>query len=123
MPRGLPRGVSHYVVASSIDQPALIKEMYLKSTSPIKLGYHESIVGGERDAFIKELPDYDKPLPKSFNIIKHVQEWIAKEAGFVPDKVALPVDILRLSPRRAEWIRHKKECQEINEKDLVESIK
>jgi hypothetical protein len=112
-----------YIVASSIDQPALIKEMDLKSISPLKRGYYESIVGGERDAFIKDLPDYNKPLPKSFNIIQNIREWITKEARFVPDKVALPVDILRLSPRHAEWVQHKKECQEINEKELINSIK
>ncbi len=113
----------NYNVASSIDQPALIKGMYLKSISPINRGYYESIVGGERDAFIKDLPDYNKPLPKSFNIITNIQGWITKEAKFAPDKVALPVDILRLSPRHAEWVQHKKECQEINEKELINSIK
>ena len=111
-----------YILASSIDQPVLIKVMDLKSISPLKQGYYESLVAGG-DSFIKDLPDYNKPLPKPFNIIENVQEWIAKEAKFAPDKVALPVDILRLSPRHAEWVQHKKECQEINEKELLHSIK
>jgi hypothetical protein len=112
-----------YVVASSAEQSARIIEMPVISILPIKLGHYDVVLGGEYNAFIKDLPDPKSPLPKSFNAIKNVRRWITKEANVVPDKVGLPVDILRITPSRAEWIQHKKECQEINEKDLINSLK
>lgn len=108
-----------YVIASSAEESARIIEKPFKSIQPIKLGYYDVVLGGEYNAFIKDLPE--SPLPKSFNAIKNVRRWITKEANAVPDKVGLPVDILRITPSRAEWIQHKKECQEINENDLNNS--
>jgi hypothetical protein len=109
-----------YVVASSAEQSARIIEMPVKSILPIKLGDYDVVLGGEYNAFKKDLPE--SPLPKSFNAIKNIRRWITKEANIVPDKVGLPVDILRITPSRAEWIQHKKECQEINEDDLKNSL-
>lgn len=112
-----------YVVSSSADQPACIREATAISISPIKKGKYDIVLGGEYNAFIKDLPDPMRSLPKSFNAIKNVQDWITKEANVVPNKVGLPVDILRITPSHAKWIYHKEECEEINEKELINSIK
>lgn len=63
-----------YIIMSSAEQPAQIKELDLKCISPIKPGYHEHIVCGESEAIIKDLQNlpYSTPLPKSFNVIKNI---------------------------------------------------
>jgi hypothetical protein len=111
-----------YFVASSAEQPASIEMKECESTFPLKLGQSHVVLSGEYDAFIKDFPDEMSSLLQSFNVIESVRRWMRKEAIFVPDKVGLPVDILRITPSRAEWIQHKKECQEINENDLKNSF-
>jgi len=110
----------NYSVASSAEQSARIIETPYISIRPITLGNFDFVLGGEVNAFIKELPR--APLPKSFDSIKNIRTWITKQANAVPDKVGLPVDILRITPSRAEWIQHKKECQEISDNDLNNSF-
>ena len=100
-----------YVVASSADQPADIKEMFLPYNFPTKNKTYDLVLGGVFDAFIKDLPK--QPLPSSFNAIKNIKRWITKETKIAPDKVSLPIDILRITPGHAEWIQHKPECPEI----------
>ncbi len=110
-----------YVVASSAEQSARIVDTHVIFDQPINLGQYDVVLGGEKNAFIKELPD--SPLPKSFNAIKSVRRWITKESNVVPDKVGLPVDILRITPGHAEWVQHKRQCQQINKKDIRDSLK
>jgi hypothetical protein len=78
-------------------------------TDIILFGEHKSI-RPQRNNFI----DSDQT-------ISSLNQWFDKEIANHPDKVGRPVDILRITPNKTEWIQHKPECPEIDKKDFRHS--
>jgi hypothetical protein len=111
-----------FFVASSAEQSAKIEMKESESTFTLGPGQYHVVLSGEYNAFLNDLPDAGSSLIEPFNTIENARSWIRKEAVFAPDMVGLPVDILRLTPGRAEWIQHKIECQEINENEIKGGI-
>lgn len=50
-----------------------------------------------------------------FNPVTLINDWIMAEANAEPSKVSGPVDILRISPKKTEWVQHKEQCPEVTE--------
>jgi hypothetical protein len=54
-----------------------------------------------------------------FDAVRSIREWITAEAEAEPTKVSLPIDILKISPTKAEWIQHKEICPEVDESKIL----
>jgi len=50
-----------------------------------------------------------------FNPVTLINDWIMAEAAAEPTRVSAPVDILKISPKKVEWIQHKAQCPEVDE--------
>lgn len=50
-----------------------------------------------------------------FNAVRSINDWITAEATAEPTKVSAPIDILKISPKKVEWIQHKEQCPEVDE--------
>lgn len=57
-----------------------------------------------------------KDFFSDFDEVRNINEWITAEATADPSKVSGPVDILRISPKKTEWIQHKEQCPEVEDK-------
>ncbi len=57
-----------------------------------------------------------KDFFSDFDEVRNINEWIMAEAAAEPSKVSGPVDILRISPKKTEWIQHKEQCPEVGDK-------
>lgn len=56
-----------------------------------------------------------KDFFSDFDEVRNINEWIKAEAIADPSKVSEPVDIVKISPKKAQWIQHKSQCPEIEE--------
>jgi len=56
-----------------------------------------------------------KDFFSDFDEVRNINEWIGAEIAAEPMKVGGPVDILKISPKKAQWIQHKSQCPEIDE--------
>jgi ATP-dependent protease HslVU (ClpYQ) peptidase subunit len=56
-----------------------------------------------------------KDFFSDFDEVRNINEWIMAEAAAEPKLVGAPVDIIKISPLKAEWIQHKGQCPEIEE--------
>ncbi len=50
-----------------------------------------------------------------FKPVTLINDWIMAEATAEPTKVSAPIDILRISPKKTEWIQHKEQCPEVDD--------
>jgi len=56
-----------------------------------------------------------KDFFSDFDEVRNINEWIMAEAAAEPALVSGPVDIIKISPTKTEWIQHKSQCPEIEE--------
>jgi hypothetical protein len=56
-----------------------------------------------------------KNFLNDFDEVSKINEWIMAEASAEPALVSGPVDILKISPKKTQWIQHKLQCPEIEE--------
>jgi len=54
-----------------------------------------------------------KDFFSDFDEVRNINEWILAEAAAEPGLVGAPVDILKISPKKVEWIQRKNQCPEI----------
>ena len=54
-----------------------------------------------------------KDFFSDFDAVKSINEWIKAEIKAEPKNVSAPVDILRITGTKAEWVQHKPQCAEI----------
>lgn len=55
-----------------------------------------------------------KDFFSDFDEVRNINEWINAEIAAEPKLVGGPVDIIKISPKKAEWIQHKGQCPEID---------
>jgi hypothetical protein len=56
-----------------------------------------------------------KDFFSNFDEVRNINEWIMAEAAAEPALVSAPVDIIKISPTKTQWIQHKSQCPEIEE--------
>jgi hypothetical protein len=56
-----------------------------------------------------------KDFFSDFDEVRNINEWIMAEAAAEPALVSAPVDIIKISPTKTQWIQHKSQCPEIEE--------
>lgn len=54
-----------------------------------------------------------KDFFSDFDEVRNINEWINAEIAAEPKLVGGPVDIIKISPKKTEWIQHKSQCPEI----------
>jgi hypothetical protein len=56
-----------------------------------------------------------KDFFSDFDEVRNINEWISAEIAADPKKVGPPIDILKVSPKKTQWIQHKSQCPEVDE--------
>ena len=56
-----------------------------------------------------------KDFFSDFDEVRNINEWILAEAAAEPALVSGPVDILKITPKKAQWIQHKSQCPEVDD--------
>lgn len=56
-----------------------------------------------------------KDFFSDFDEVRNINEWILAEAAAEPALVSGPVDILKIGPKKVQWIQRKEQCPEIEE--------
>ena len=110
---GTSMAMLEYRIESKQGEPVKLKsyrEIFDKKTNPNKptilfLGMQDGI----------NVLKKSKNFLNDFDEVSKINEWIQAEAKANPTRVSAPVDILKISPKRAEWIQHKEQCPEIEE--------
>lgn len=98
------------------EQPVIIDANPAELTYPLSnIGINDVIVGAAKEINRQRGTDILSLDSPNFSPIKAIRDWIKLEAIANPQKVALPIDILRITPGKAEWIQHKPECPEIDQ--------
>jgi hypothetical protein len=69
------------------------------------------VLFGVNEAIYKMLSRKDYAM--NDDPVRNIKEWILVESIAEPDKVATPIDILRIDGKKAEWLQHKQECPDI----------
>jgi len=100
-----------YKVCNSIGEPTIVKvSRATDRTNRLSPSDINVIFEGEYEAILKSTGKISKTALKD-----KIIEWISLEAKEKPNKVGLPIDILRITTKGAEWIQRKPECQEIQQ--------
>jgi hypothetical protein len=56
-----------------------------------------------------------KDFFSDFDEVRNIKEWISAEIAAEPALVGGPIDIIKITPAKTEWIQHKSQCPEIEE--------
>ena len=71
---------------------------------------------GMQDAI--HAPMKKKDFFGDFDEVRSINEWIAAEAKAEPTMVSGPIDILKITPKKAQWIQHKSQCPEVDDEKI-----
>lgn len=77
------------------------------------LGMHDAI-----DALLKK-----KDFFSDFDEVRNINEWILAQAAAEPALVSGPVDILKISPKKTQWLQRKDQCPDIDVPDKPKAQK
>lgn len=111
--KGTVLSMLEYRITSKKNEPVklqLSKETFAKKTNPNK---PTILFLGMQDAI--NVLKKKKNFLNDFDEVGKINEWISAEIAADPKKVGPPVDIIKISPKKAEWIQHKSQCPEVDE--------
>jgi hypothetical protein len=109
--KGTVLAMLEYRITSQKNEPVklqLFKESFEKKTNPNK---PTILFLGMQDAI--NVLKQKKNFLNDFDEVSKINEWILAEAAAEPSLVSGPVDILKISPKKVQWIQHKPQCPEI----------
>lgn len=109
---GTTMALLEYRITSKLDEPVRLesfRETVDKKTSPDR---PTILILGTQDG-INQLKK-SKNFYNDFEEVSKINEWIQAEAKASPALVSTPVDIIKITPKKAEWIQHKSQCPEID---------
>jgi hypothetical protein len=102
-----------YRIASQKNEP--VKLQSIKQNIVTKPGSTQPkiLFLGMQDAINELLKKKD--FFSDFDEVRNINEWIMAEATASPAFVSGPVDILKISPKKTQWIQHKSQCPEVED--------
>lgn len=100
-----------YHIANNCETPVALKVDPVNRIDKMEAGRVDLSLLGEYKKILEFMRQKD--ITKDFDSVKSIQEWITLEANDKPDIVGLPIDVLRITPSKVEWIQHKPKCPEI----------
>lgn len=102
-----------YRIMSPQNAPVELKAFRQEITTKPGSSNPKILLLGMQDA-INELRA-KKDYFSDFKPVTLINDWITAEATAEPSRVSAPIDILKISPKKTEWIQHKEQCPEVDE--------
>ncbi len=96
-------------ITTKCEEPVVLAVTPMNDINLLTPGKVQVILYGAHEVILEK-------RPSSLNIDRIeevINKWITWEIIAHPDAVGPPIDILRITDRKAEWIQHKPECKEI----------
>lgn len=111
--KGTVLAMIEYRIMSQKDEP--VKLQSIKQNIVTKPGSDQPkiLFLGMQDAIHALMKQKD--FFSDFDEVRNIKEWIEAEARAEPTMVGGPVDILKISPKKTEWIQHKSQCPDLEE--------
>ncbi len=111
--KGTTLAMLEYRILSQKDEP--VKLQAIKQDIVTKKGSAQPkiLFLGMQDAIHALMKQKD--FFGDFDEVRNINEWIMAEAKAEPSLVSGPVDILKISPKRVQWIQHKSQCPDVEE--------
>jgi ATP-dependent protease HslVU (ClpYQ) peptidase subunit len=110
---GTTLAMLEYRITSQKNEP--VKLQTFKENIVTKKGSNQPkiLLLGMQDAIHSLMKKKD--FFSDFDEVRNINEWITAEAQAEPTMVGGPIDILKISPKKVEWIQHQRQCPEIEE--------
>jgi hypothetical protein len=111
--KGTVLAMLEYRIASQKNEPVKLKAIKQDIVTKPGSGQPKILFLGMQDAISDLLKKKD--FFSDFDEVRNINEWINAEIAADPQKVGPPVDILKITPKKAQWIQHKSQCPEVDE--------
>lgn len=111
--KGTVLAMLEYRITSKKTEPVKLKAIRQNIVSKPGSDQPKILFLGVQDAInvLKKKKDF----LSDFDEVSKINDWINAEIKAEPALVSGPVDILKISPKKSEWIQHKSQCPEIEE--------
>lgn len=100
--------IDHSII-SSAKEPASVKTSIKNFTDKLTQNEMDIVWTDDERKFCAQL--FDKGI--AFNVVDNIRKCIEIQSRERPKVVKTPVDILRITSSKVEWIQHKPECPDI----------
>lgn len=111
--KGTVLAMLEYRITSQKNQPVTLKSIKQDIMTKPGSGQPKILFLGMQDAINDLLKKKD--FFSDFDEVRNINEWISAEIAADPKKVGPPIDILKITPKKAEWIQHKSQCPEVDD--------
>lgn len=111
--KGTVLAMLEYRIMSGKNEPVKLKAIKQNIQTKPGSGQPKILFLGMQDAIHALMKKKD--FFSDFDEVRNINEWIQAEAAAEPALVGTPVDILKISPEKTQWIQHKSQCPEIEE--------
>ncbi len=115
--KGTVLAMLEYRITSGKDTPVKLESIRQDIVTKPGSDQPKILFLGMQDA-INELLRKKNSFFSDFDEVRNINAWITAEADADPTKVSAPIDILKISPKKTEWIQHKSQCPEVDEKKV-----
>jgi hypothetical protein len=114
--KGTVLAMLEYRIMSAQDAPVQLKAIRQDIITKPGSTQPKILFLGMQDAINELLQKED--FFSDFDEVRNINAWIGAEAAAEPTKVSAPIDILKISPNKTEWIQHKDQCPEVEDSRL-----
>lgn len=111
--KGTALAMLEYRIMSSKNAPVEIKAFRQEIVTKPGSDQPKILLLGMQDA-INELRAR-KDYFSDFNPVALINDWIMAEVTAEPARVGAPIDILKISPKKVQWIQRKMQCPELDD--------
>jgi len=111
--KGTVLAMLEYRIMSAKNEPVKLKAIKQNILTKPGSGQPKILFLGMQDAIHALMKKKD--FFSDFDEVRNINEWILAEAAAEPALVGAPVDILKISPKKTQWIQRKDQCPEIEE--------
>jgi len=111
--KGTTLALLEYRIVSKKKEPVKLKSIKQDIVTKPGSGQPKILFLGMQDA-INDLMK-KKDFFSDFDEVRNINAWIGAEIAAEPKKVGGPIDILKISPDKVQWIQHKEQCPEVDD--------
>lgn len=111
--KGTVLAMLEYRITSQKNEPVKLEAIRQDITTKPGSNQPKILFLGMQDAINAAMKKKD--FFSDFDEVRNINEWISAEITADPKKVGPPIDILKISPKKAQWIQHKSQCPEVDE--------
>ena len=111
--KGTVLAMLEYRITSQKNEPVKLKAIKQDIVTKPGSGQPKILFLGMQDAINDIMKKKD--FFSDFDEVRNINEWIMAEATAEPALVSPPIDILKITPKKTEWIQHKSQCPEVDD--------